>query len=128
VRIKATNSKGKRVAKGCRAYLTSVIDLNNNNAELLPGDARQLAWMHDQPREFKTRQLVAEVPNWIDVVYTEQHAAPRIKASCYPPFEMPLGRYLLTVLVVSKNGENAIAKVRVECNPTNWTTLRGELE
>jgi hypothetical protein len=118
LRVMVTNKPGRRAARNCRAYLASLTDIgfHPDGAEVLPGDVRQLSWMHDPVDQWNARDILPGVCHWVDVLkfgvgsaFAEMCAYPSV------PLGSP-GDYLLAIQVSAEDAEPELIKLRVQ-----WT-------
>jgi hypothetical protein len=129
LRVRVENKKGRRTAKNCRGYVTSVLRPDGENAytELLPADSRQLYWRHDPMTERPLpKDLLPGVPNWLDLVGTCQMNS-AWKICCCPDCVVHgPARCVITVLVSANKSAPVSITIQVTSNPT-WDKLTGEV-
>src|SRR5436190_8029277 len=71
LRIRVVNSHSRKIAKSCRAYITSIRRiLPNGFRDEFANDCRELKWMHDHSERPDSQNLLPEVRYWIDLAAT----------------------------------------------------------
>lgn len=134
IRVRITSRAGRRTAKGCRAYLTRMVQIGYFDTDEkvcmhpeivhLDHDSRQLQWMHDEDRTFLAKDIVPGIDHWLDLVSSWESLSTGLPGiQCYPPMLFPVpGIYKLTIRVGADDADPVEAVVGVVYKGT-WDAI-----